>query len=56
MMQMMGYLLAAVAVFAVAVLVVAGANRLHSLTSFQVRAEFRKDSDGQDRPRLGDGS
>ena len=56
MTQMLGYLFAAVAIFAVAVLVVAFANRLPSLTSFQVRAEFKKDTEEQDRPKIEDGN
>lgn len=55
MIHMLGYLFAAVGIFAVAVLVVAFANRIPSLTSFQVRAEFKKDTEQKDRPKLGNG-
>jgi uncharacterized membrane protein YcjF (UPF0283 family) len=59
MIQMLGYLFAAVGIFAVAVLVVALSNRLPSLTSFQIRAEFKKDTEDspkEDKPKLGDGN
>lgn len=55
---MLGYLFAAVGIFAVAVLVVAFSNRLPSLASFQIRAESRKDTEDspkEDKPKLGDG-
>jgi hypothetical protein len=54
MIQMLAYLLAAVGIFAVAVMVVAFANRLPFLTSFQVKAEFKRDEEGQERPKLRD--
>lgn len=56
MIQMLGYLFATVGIFAVAVLVVAFAHRIPALTSFQIRAEFKKDMESQDMTKLGDGS